>query len=113
MKTIEQLENELETEREHSEFLETLIAALYGDGWKQLTISEAERLKELGRMRDNQALKMAGFCDECGFDKGLCQCDRSHKIDAELKCGQEGYEVISDTEVRCRKCGARFPRNLA
>jgi hypothetical protein len=38
MKTTEQLENELEEEKDHSAFLEKLLRVLYGDGWDKITI---------------------------------------------------------------------------
>ena len=41
--------NELETEKEHSNFLEQLLKALYGSGWEYLTISKANEIcKSLG-----------------------------------------------------------------
>jgi len=36
---------ELQTERDHSRFLEELLRALCGDGWDQLTIYEAKKKK--------------------------------------------------------------------
>ena len=37
------LQNKLETEQAHSAFLEDLLRALYGDGWDDLTLLDAER----------------------------------------------------------------------
>lgn len=45
MNYINRLEQDLETEREHSQFLERLLEALYGDGWNSLTIATAKLLK--------------------------------------------------------------------
>jgi len=45
MNYINRLENDLETEKEHSEFLERLLEALYGSGWDKLTLSAAKNLK--------------------------------------------------------------------
>lgn len=39
----EDLEEQLITEKEHSEFLEALLRALYGVGWDELTISVAKQ----------------------------------------------------------------------
>ena len=33
---------ELETEKDHSKFLECLLAALYGEGWEKVTIYDAK-----------------------------------------------------------------------
>lgn len=41
----EALEAEFKQERDTTDFLERLIEALYGQGWKSLTICEARKLK--------------------------------------------------------------------
>jgi len=38
--------DELETEKEHSDFLERLLKALYGSGWEYLTISKANEIRK-------------------------------------------------------------------
>ena len=38
----EYLSNELATEKDHSEFLEKLLRALWGEGWEHLTVYDAE-----------------------------------------------------------------------
>jgi len=38
--------DELETEKEHSDFLERLLKALYGSGWECLTISKANEIRK-------------------------------------------------------------------
>jgi hypothetical protein len=37
------LENDLADEKNHSEFLERLLEALYGPGWRKLTIVDARK----------------------------------------------------------------------
>ncbi len=43
----EQLEEELEEEKQHSAFLEKLVAALYGEGWTMLTLNKAKEWRKL------------------------------------------------------------------
>jgi len=38
--------DELETEKDHSNFLEQLLKALYGSGWEYLTISKANEIRK-------------------------------------------------------------------
>jgi len=38
--------DELETEKEHSVFLEQLLKALYGSGWEYLTVSKANEIRK-------------------------------------------------------------------
>jgi len=40
------LEEKLNTEIEHSRFLEELLKTLYGDGWDKLTLFEAKKEHE-------------------------------------------------------------------
>ena len=50
-KDIEQLENELETEKDHSAFLEKLLRIIYGEGWDRLTIYEATQYAKAKKRR--------------------------------------------------------------
>jgi len=43
---LSNVEDELETEKEHSNFLEQLLKALYGSGWEYLTISKANEIRK-------------------------------------------------------------------
>ena len=42
---VRELEADLETEKDHSKFLGELVQHLYGDGWENLTIHEAKKLR--------------------------------------------------------------------
>jgi len=42
MNYITVLQEKLQTEIEHSQFLEKLLKALYGDGWEKLTLYDAK-----------------------------------------------------------------------
>jgi hypothetical protein len=42
---VRDLEAELETEKDHSKFSGELVQHLYGDGWENLTIHEAKKLR--------------------------------------------------------------------
>jgi len=43
---LSNVEDELKTEKEHSNFLERLLKALYGSGWEYLTISKANEIRK-------------------------------------------------------------------
>jgi len=43
---IAKLQAELETEKEHSAFLERLLKALYGEDWEKLTLCDAEKWRK-------------------------------------------------------------------
>ena len=43
---LSNVEDELETEKNHSNFLERLLKALYGSGWEYLTISKANEIRK-------------------------------------------------------------------
>ena len=46
MNYITVLQEKLQTEIEHSRFLEELLKELYGDGWDKLTLYEAKKWHE-------------------------------------------------------------------
>lgn len=41
------IKDELEKEKEHSQFLEELLQTLYGEGWEELTLYEAKKWHKL------------------------------------------------------------------
>ena len=43
---LSNVQDELETEKNHSNFLERLLKALYGSGWEYLTISKANEIRK-------------------------------------------------------------------
>ncbi len=43
MNFITVLQQKLQAEKEHSQFLENLLKTLYGDGWSKLTLYEAKK----------------------------------------------------------------------
>ena len=45
-KKLDEAADELETKKEHSDFLERLLKALYGSGWEYLTISKANEIRK-------------------------------------------------------------------
>ena len=42
---LDDLQEDLKTEKDHSKFLEILLEIVYGDGWNSLTIAEAREWK--------------------------------------------------------------------
>ncbi len=60
----EKLKVILEGERDHSMFLEELLAALYGPGWDKLTIYEAKKWRK--RHLTSRRSRAAGACDHQG-----------------------------------------------
>ena len=58
---ISHLEATIETEKDHSAFLEKLLKTLVGDGWNKLTISDAKEQ----RIRFESVLEAARWFIEC------------------------------------------------
>jgi hypothetical protein len=92
MKTTEQLENELEEEKDHSAFLEKLLRVLYGDGWDKLTISDAKqrRVIKVTKQTDTPDAANKSFqpnhivCNQCENEMRLIAycvvCDKSQVV---------------------------------
>lgn len=75
---ITELQAELETEKEHSAFLERLLKALYGEGWEKLTLYGAEKWRE--RHLSSSSSGAAGNCPRCGkpLVMGVCETGCGH-----------------------------------
>ncbi len=59
----EKLKTRLEGERDHSMFLEELLAALYGPGWDKLIIYEAKKWRK--RHLTSRSSRAAEACAKC------------------------------------------------
>lgn len=108
MSNIEFLKNELETEKEHSAFLEKLLQALYGEGWDKLTLFDAKRcevIKTLTTQKDTKMTCKCVICDECkgsgniwvdykGKYLGNNRCDDMDELDTCPECDGSGLSEI-------------------
>ena len=78
MNYITVLQEKLQTEIEHSRFLEELLKTLYGEGWDKLTLFEAKKWRERHLTRHSSG--RATVCPYCqGPLRRLWEC---------IKCGQ-------------------------
>jgi hypothetical protein len=95
--TLEAAGAELETEKDHSRFLEDLLKALYGDGWGLLTIYEAKKRNEqiAALTAINTELREYKTADEKRkgdlFAKKVFECER---LTAENERLREALKII-------------------
>ena len=66
--SIEELEAKLESENDHSRFLESLLEYVYGEGWETLTIHEAKKYrKRITAIETTAQERIAKLSDENEF----------------------------------------------